>query len=242
MEIAQRAGSGRKRMSRAEREQQILGIAEEVFAERGYQAAAMDDIARRVGLSKPMLYEYFGSKEGLLLACLERAKRELLECTSAAAASAESPEQLLHDGLLAFFRFGEDHKQSWALLRNESAVPGMELDTELEGIRRQQVSFTSDMLRMSLPETDEYRMEAFAEAIIGACERMALWRENHPEVTPEMAAEHLMALIGPSLSGEARSFSEPAPSEQELSRQASSTREPPGRTTRPPESSSHDQG
>ncbi|SDP69586.1 transcriptional regulator, TetR family [Actinopolyspora xinjiangensis] len=204
METAQQANPGRKRMSRAEREQQILGIAEEVFAERGYQGTAMDDIAQRVGLSKPMLYEYFGSKEGLLLACLERAKRELLECTSTAAANAETPEQLLHDALLAFFRFGEDHKQAWALLRNESAVPGVELDTELEGIRGQQVGFTTDMLRMSLPEADEYRLEAFAEAIIGACERMALWRENHPEITPETVTDHLMALIGPSLSGEAR--------------------------------------
>ncbi|SDQ82237.1 TetR/AcrR family transcriptional regulator [Actinopolyspora saharensis] len=202
METAQQPSSGRKRMSRAEREQQILRTAEEVFATRGYQAASMDDIAQRVGLSKPMLYEYFGSKDGLLLACLERAKRELLECTSAAAAGASDPEQLLHDGLLAFFRFGEEHARSWALLRNESAVPGTGLDTELEAVRRQQVDFTANMLRSSLPATEESRLEAFAEAIIGACERMALWRESRPEVTPEKVTEHLMALIWPSLSGE----------------------------------------
>ena len=65
-------GGRRKRMPRAEREQQILEVAEEVFAGDGYQATSMDDIAQRVGLSKPMLYEYFGSKEGLLLACLEK--------------------------------------------------------------------------------------------------------------------------------------------------------------------------
>lgn len=186
-------------MSRAERERQIVRIAEEVFATRGYQAASMDDIAARVGLSKPMLYEYFGSKEGLLLACLERAKRELLESTAAAATNASDPVQLLNDCLLAFFRFSDDHKQAWALLRNESAVPGVEVDSELESIRSQQVDFTSDMLRLSLPSLDENRLEAFAEAIIGACERMALWREQRPEVTPEIATEHLMALISPSL-------------------------------------------
>ncbi|WP_019855282.1 TetR/AcrR family transcriptional regulator [Actinopolyspora mortivallis] len=190
-------------MSRAEREQQILGVAEEVFATRGYQATSMDDIARRVGLSKPMLYEYFGSKEGLLLACLERVRRELLEATtSAAAANAGDPERQLHDGLLAFFRFGEEHKQSWALLRTESAVVGAGLDTELEGFRTQQAEFTEEMLRVALPNTDPARLEAFAEAIIGACERMALWRENRPEITPERVTEHLMALIWPSLSAE----------------------------------------
>jgi AcrR family transcriptional regulator len=53
-------------MPRAQREEQILGIAEEVFAERGFQATTMEDIAERVGVTKPLIYEYFGSKEGLL--------------------------------------------------------------------------------------------------------------------------------------------------------------------------------
>ncbi|MDR7301183.1 TetR/AcrR family transcriptional regulator [Haloactinomyces albus] len=191
--------ASRKRLPRAERERQILGVAEEVFATRGYQTASMDDIAQRVGLSKPMLYEYFGSKDGLLLACLERAKRELLESTTAAAENASGPEQLLHDGLLAFFRFSEEHRQAWALLRNESAIPGLPVDSELESIRSQQVEFTAGMLRRSLPETNEVRLEAFAESIIGACERLAMWREHRPEITPRMATEHLMALISPSL-------------------------------------------
>jgi AcrR family transcriptional regulator len=55
---------GKQRMVRAaERKQQILSVAEQVFAERGYHAASMDDIAEMVGVSKPMLYEYFGSKK-----------------------------------------------------------------------------------------------------------------------------------------------------------------------------------
>lgn len=189
----------RKRLPRAERERQILAVAEEAFAAQGFQTASMDDIAQRVGLSKPMLYEYFGSKEGLLLACLERAKRELLESTTSAAENATGPEQLLHDGLLAFFRFSDEHRQAWALLRNESAVPSVPVHSELESIRRQQVEFTADMLRLSLPATDEIRLEAFAESIIGACERLAMWREHRPEITPEVATEHLMALVSPSL-------------------------------------------
>ncbi|RCW45290.1 TetR family transcriptional regulator [Halopolyspora algeriensis] len=193
------ATASRKRLPRAERERQILEVAEEVFATRGYQTTSMDDIAQRVGLSKPMLYEYFGSKDGLLLACLERARRELLESTTAAAANAVGPEQLLHDGLLAFFRFSDEHRQAWALLRNESTVPSLPVNSELESIRSQQVEFTADMLRLSLPNMNEERLEAFAEAIIGACERLAMWRERRPEITPEVATEHLMALVSPSL-------------------------------------------
>lgn len=189
----------RKRFSRAEREQQIVAVAENVFATEGYQSASMDHIAQLAGLSKPMLYEYFGSKEGLLLACVERAKRELLECTSAAAANAGTPERLLHDCLLAFFRFSDDHKQAWELLRNETALPGSAVNSSLEAIRMQQTEFTAELLRAARPELDSTRLEAFAEAIIGACERLALWRENKPEITPEMATEHLMAMLTTNL-------------------------------------------
>ncbi|MGP4020460.1 TetR/AcrR family transcriptional regulator [Saccharopolyspora sp. 5N708] len=199
MQMGQAPTSGRKRMSRVEREQQILAVAERVFAADGYQVASMDDIAARVGLSKPMLYEYFGSKEGLLLACLQRSKRELLAATTVAAAGASTPEQLLHDCLLAFFKFGDEHAQAWALLRNEAAVPSASVNSELEAIRMQQMEFTAGLLKTARPELDPARLEAFAEAIIGACERLAVWRERRPEVTPEMATGHLMALFGPSL-------------------------------------------
>ncbi|MBE9375792.1 TetR/AcrR family transcriptional regulator [Saccharopolyspora sp. HNM0983] len=188
-----------RKLSRAQREQQILAVAEQVFAADGYQASSMDEIARRVGLSKPMLYEYFGSKEGLLLACLERAKRELLDATTAAAADAAGPEQLVHDCLLAFFTFGDEHSLAWELLRNESALPAASVNSGLEAIRKQQIQFTADLLGAARPDLGADRLEAFAEAIIGACERLALWREQQPDITPEKATEHLMALITPSL-------------------------------------------
>ncbi|MEV6234077.1 helix-turn-helix domain-containing protein [Saccharopolyspora shandongensis] len=199
METQQAPTTGRKRMPRAERERQILAVAEQVFAADGYQGTSMDDIAARVGLSKPMLYEYFGSKEGLLLACLQRAKRELLEATTVAAAGAATPEQLLHDCLLAFFKFSDDHAQAWALLRNESAVPSSSVSSELESIRMQQMEFTSGLMSAARPDLDPVQLEAFAEAIIGACERLALWRDRRPEITAEQATGHLMALFAPSL-------------------------------------------
>lgn len=192
----------RKRLPRAERERQILEVAEETFASVGYQAAAMDDIAARVGLSKPMLYEYFGSKEGLLLACLERARRELHESTAKAAEGADTPYDLLYACTLAFFRFSDEHARSWALLRNESALPSATVNTELEATREQQVAFTISMMRIARPDLGQTRLEVFAEAIIGACERLAHWRDRAPaeeRISAEEATEHLLALIGPSL-------------------------------------------
>lgn len=192
-------GGPRKRLPRAEREQQILAVAEEVFAASGYQASSMDDIAQRVGLSKPMLYEYFGSKEGLLIACVERARRELLDATTVAAANAADNETLLHDCLLAFFRFSDDHAQAWALLRSEAAIQSTSVDSAVEATRAQQIGLTARLLEAPRPDLDPERLEAFAESIIGACERLALWRERSPGITAERATQHLMALISPGL-------------------------------------------
>lgn len=59
-------------MSRAERELQLIEVAEKVFGEHGYQATTVDDVARQAGVTKPVIYDHFGSKEGLLSAVVRR--------------------------------------------------------------------------------------------------------------------------------------------------------------------------
>ena len=71
--------AGRRRVPRAEREQSMLDAAGRAFAAHGFHAASMDAIAADAGISKPMLYNYFGSKQGLYVAFVERDGRELLE-------------------------------------------------------------------------------------------------------------------------------------------------------------------
>ena len=55
-------------MSRAEREAQLIEVAERTFSERGFKGVSMDEIAERAQISKPVLYDHFGSKDGLLAA------------------------------------------------------------------------------------------------------------------------------------------------------------------------------
>src|ERR671930_2513522 len=95
----------RRRMPRAERERQMIAVAEQMFAERGYRAASMDEIAERVGVSKPMLYEYFGSKEGLFVACIRQARAELAAVSTESVAGHTRAEDALRTGLIAFFEF-----------------------------------------------------------------------------------------------------------------------------------------
>ncbi|WP_285576883.1 TetR/AcrR family transcriptional regulator [Actinoallomurus iriomotensis] len=189
----------RRRMTRAERERQMLDVAEEVFATQGYGAVSMEEIAVRVGLSKPMLYEYFGSKEGLLLATIARARRELRETTERAAAEGETAEDKLYNGYLAYFRFNEAHRRAWLVLLQEPVLSGDAAD-EIEATRRQQTDLIVAQMEWLTPDRPRRDLEAYAEIIVGACERLALWRMRNPDVSPEEAARQMMDVTWSGLS------------------------------------------
>jgi AcrR family transcriptional regulator len=190
----------RRRVGRAERERQILDAAIAVFGERGYQSASMDQVAERVGVTKPVLYTHFGSKHGLLLACIARARAELLEVTSAAAASAATPEEMLRRGTLAFFDYLERQAPEWTILYAESAVAG----EAIEEIRAQQTDFIATLLAAQAPDTDPQRLTGWAQVIVGACERLALWRAR-AGITSEEATAYLMDLVWTGLANAAES-------------------------------------
>ena len=179
-------------MARADRERQILDVAEEVFAEQGYRAASMDDIADRVGVSKPMLYEYFGSKDGLLSACVARVRSDLYDATREAVARASSPEDMLWKGLLAYFTFMERHNQAKAVIAQEAMVIPADTADAIEATRRQQSELTASLMASAMPDAAPHTVQAYAEIIIGACERMSMWQARHPEVTAERAARYVM--------------------------------------------------
>jgi AcrR family transcriptional regulator len=188
-------------MPRAQRERQMIAVAEEIFAERGYQAASMDDIAERVGVSKPMLYEYFGSKEGLLVACIRQARAELLNRTMASVEGVTSAEEALRRGLVAFFDYTDSHRRSWNLLRNEAAVAGPAAMDEIEAVRQQQTSVNTTLFAAYLPTLPPRDLEAYAEIIVGACERLAMWYVGRDDVGPADAAELIMRMVWSGLSG-----------------------------------------
>src|SRR5919112_2706792 len=76
--------AGTRLVPRAVREEQMLEVAGDVFAERGFHAASMDEIADRADISKPMLYAYFDSKDGLYSAYMSRVEADLLGAMDAA--------------------------------------------------------------------------------------------------------------------------------------------------------------
>jgi AcrR family transcriptional regulator len=184
----------RRRLPRAAREQQLLDVAEQVFAEQGYSAASMDDIAIRAGVTKPVLYSHFGSKEGLVVACVARARSQLLEDTIVGIGDATDFEQQLRRGIRAFFRFLDERHPAWSVLILEISVQGAAAE-EIEAIRRQQADVIADALATGAPGISRLRLSTLAEGVIGACERVAMFRRRHPELTAEAATDELMTLL-----------------------------------------------
>ncbi|RMI46635.1 TetR/AcrR family transcriptional regulator [Actinomadura harenae] len=178
-------------MSRPERERQMLDVAEEVFGERGFRAASMEEIAERCGVSKPMLYEYFGSKDGLLQACMARSKAELFEATQRAMADGADAEDVLWRGMVAYFEFIDGHAPTFALLMRQPVDTPPAAAEAVEDTRRQQSALIAGGIRIFAPEAPEATVLAYTEIIIGGCERLALWRTGRPEVTAQDAARHM---------------------------------------------------
>ncbi len=104
----------------------MIDAASPLFAQRGFDGCSMEDIAKASGITKPMLYAYFDSKEGLFAACAERAGAQLRdELREVGEREDLAPDQQLWEGLQRVFAFVDEHHDSWLLLYPEgAAAPG----------------------------------------------------------------------------------------------------------------------
>ena len=183
----------RRRLPRVERTRQLIEVAEEVFAERGIAAASMDDIAARAGVTKPILYDHFGSKDGLLAAVIARAGAELGDAVEGAVADANDADEALARGLRAYFSFMEQHRSAWLALLNETATNSAGAGA-LEQIRRERATFIAALIAAEVPDTDPKRAMTYAQAVIGACERLATAPEGEA-LSPDELTSYLMDVI-----------------------------------------------
>ncbi|MGK4582870.1 TetR/AcrR family transcriptional regulator [Kitasatospora sp. HPMI-4] len=115
------------RLPRSARREQLLGAAQEVFVAHGYHAAAMDDIADRAGVSKPVLYQHFPGKLELYLALLDKHCDALVEATRAALSATSDNKQRVAATMEAYFNYVSSESGAFRLvfesdLTNEPAV------------------------------------------------------------------------------------------------------------------------
>ena len=178
------------------REPLILDVAGQVFADAGYERASMDRIAELAGVSKPMLYAYFDSKQGLYVAYIERTGRELVTRLVAADRGDAAPTVRLRALTGEFLGFVSEHRDGWTVLFHEfnANKPIVELVANLRGQVVEQIARMLELGGPSWRGVPSPASEGVAHAIVGAGESLANWWLEHPEVAREEVSEWLVGL------------------------------------------------
>jgi AcrR family transcriptional regulator len=183
------------RVPRALRERQLVELAEGLFTERGYAGASMEELARRAGVTKPVVYELFGSKDGVFRACVDRAVRQLARSVADAVRAESEPKARLRAGGLVFLRFAAENRVAFDLM-----AMGGSFARQAAEVRRSQAQLIHQlMLELAPADVDARELEASAWAVNAAYEGVAQWMWEHPEVSVEKLADWLVELLMPGL-------------------------------------------
>jgi AcrR family transcriptional regulator len=191
---------GTKRLPRAVREQQMLDAAVQMFSVNGYHETSMDVIAAEAEISKPMLYLYYGSKEDLFGACLDRELGRFVDAVRADINFAQSPKDLLRNAIGSFMRYIDSNRASWIVMYTQAISSQAFAHTVREG-REQIIDLVAELMRAGsrTPRSDaEYQM--MAVALVGAGEAMAN-RLSTGDIGVDEAAELMIDLFWHGLRG-----------------------------------------
>jgi AcrR family transcriptional regulator len=183
--------------------EQTLGVAHELFAERGFADVTMDEIAAAVGVTKPLLYNYFGNKERLYIACMEQAGDSLIRTVGEAIAGTAGPGDALGASVRAFFAFLDSDRAAWAVLFDETLPTSGEVADKVAAYRGQILQLVSGSLLAQIPEAlrGGYRVEieALSAALLGAAEELARWWLRTEAIPAGEAAELLISTVEPGI-------------------------------------------
>jgi AcrR family transcriptional regulator len=182
------------RLPRHERRRQLLDAALEVFVSQGYHAAAMDDIADRAGVSKPVLYQHFQSKLELYLALLDQSVDELVAAVRDALESTTDNKQRVAATFSAYFEYVENEGQAFRLvfesdLSNEAAVRD-----RLERGQQECAEMISPMVRQDAGLGDD-EAHLLSVGMVGLAQVTARYWLSTRDHIPREAAEQLVARL-----------------------------------------------
>ncbi len=120
--VSSSAARPRVRMTGAQRRQQLLDVGREVFAQRGYEATSIEELAARADVSKPVVYEHFGGKEGLYAVVVDREMQRLLGRFTSALSAGGHPRELLERAALVLLDYIEEDTNGFRVLTRDSPV------------------------------------------------------------------------------------------------------------------------
>jgi AcrR family transcriptional regulator len=187
-------------MTAAERREQLIEVARGAFAERGFDGASVEEIAARAEVSKPVVYEHFGGKEGLYAVVVDREVQALLGSLRASLSSG-SPRALLEQAALALFDFIETHPDGFRILVRDSPL-GSESGSFVSIIgdvaSRVEHILIDEFRKRGL---DAQRAPMYAQMLVGMVGTTGQWWLDARTPSQEVVAAHLVNLAWNGLAG-----------------------------------------
>jgi AcrR family transcriptional regulator len=188
-------------MTGKERREQLLDVGRQLFAERGYDGTAVEEIAARAGVSKPVVYEHFGGKEGLYAVVVDREVQRLLDAF-AGALSGDDPRVLLEQAALVLLTYVEEQRDGFRILVRESPV-GMERAGGFATIMSDVASQVEHILAKQFKARGfETKLAAlYSQALVGMVALTGQWWQDHRKPKRDEVAAHLVNLAWNGLRG-----------------------------------------
>jgi AcrR family transcriptional regulator len=162
-----RDGRPVRRLTAGQRRRQLFTVALELFAERGYRATTMDDVAEAAGVTKPLLYQHFSSKRALYLELVDSVAHDLLTAVGDATASADGPRQQVELGFAAYFHMVVTHDAAFRLLYGRDDADDEELGDALRRVE-DAIALAIDPLIAAGLDAEHRRFLAYA--VVGMAE------------------------------------------------------------------------
>src|SRR5215213_9567938 len=181
------------RLPRDERRGQLLGAASEVFVDRGYHAAGMDEIADRAGVSKPVLYQHFSSKLELYLAVLARHVENLVSGVRQALRTTTDNRQRLRAAVQAFFDFIEHDGQGYRLIFENDYVTEPQVAAHVKVATELRTDAVFDLI---IPDSglEAHRARMIAVGLVAVSVDSARdWLDNDPPISQDDAVNGTVA-------------------------------------------------
>jgi AcrR family transcriptional regulator len=195
------AGRPRVRMTGAQRRQQLLDIGRELFGQRGYEATSIEEVAARADVSKPVVYEHFGGKEGLYAVVVDREMQLLLDRFTSALSAPGTPRELLERAALVLLDYIEDDTDGFRVLTRDSPVTsGTGTFSSLIGeVARKVEHILGD--QFAGRGYDAHLAELYSQALVGMVALTGQWWLDARKPRRDEVAAHLVNLAWHGLSG-----------------------------------------
>ncbi|MDQ1357116.1 MAG: hypothetical protein QOF20_2672 [Acidimicrobiaceae bacterium] len=155
------------RLPAARRRRQLLDVAVDVFAERGFHATSMDEVAEAAGVTKPVLYQHFESKRDLFVELLEDVGSHLVSAVTAAVGGAVGPRQRVEAGFKAYFEFVTQQTNAFRLLFGGGARRDEEFNDAVRRVEDVMAAAVAALIETDI--SDDHR-ELLGYGIVGLAE------------------------------------------------------------------------